>query len=348
MAYDPNNDPRGNIAMHVAKASLAPGETDWTEAWKVAYQVGDYMVRSDAEPVGKEMSPAVAQRLLNAVSGLAIQAGLAVRGDEDVSNKGPVEKGPLPAEGKADAEKGDEPKGVAEMLGKLGDTLAAIDKRLEKLEGKGRSDGEDDPTKAKELAADALTDDERAALKERMRLERADAVEMGWETQHRFHEWQAKCDSIAGMYGFDMHAPRPMQGELLRDYRVRCLKPWQSLSAEYKHCDLKTLARVDGPAFQVAADNILAAAREEARHPKQVAPACWCRASSSAMATSSRNFSVNRSLGCRSSCPAAAGSRSSSSAPRAAAAAPSISADREQRADVRGTPRHCASVLAQH
>jgi hypothetical protein len=280
------NSTRSPVSGHVE------GQTDKTELVKASYAVADHF-RGDADSVSPGLDPATAARLLDAVAGLSERAGLSRKDEElkdTIHNQGAGstatsdskrkdgEEDEETDKKKADSKKRKDDDDEEEGEPTLKDVIKAvhsISKHMDRIEKKGRradDDDEDEPDKekARPLAADSLDEDERAALRERMRLERADSVEMGWKTQHRFHDWQAKCDSIAGMYGFDMHAPRPLQGEMLKNYKVRCLKPWQRLCKEYASVDLKTLALVDGAAFQVAADAILTAAREEAKHPKQV------------------------------------------------------------------------------
>jgi hypothetical protein len=46
--------------------------------------------------------------------------------------------------------------------------------------------------------------------------------------------------------------------------------PWQGLSPEFKHSDLKTLSRADGVSFNHVVDGILAAADKEGKRPTRV------------------------------------------------------------------------------
>ena len=61
-----------------------------------------------------------------------------------------------------------------------------------------------------------------------------------------------------------------MAGELLRNHKIRCMPPWQGLSEEFKHADLKTLSIADGVSFNHAIDRILVAADSEGRRPTRV------------------------------------------------------------------------------
>lgn len=130
-------------------------------------------------------------------------------------------------------------------------------------------DEPDDEGNAKNLAADDAGL-RRAGLRRRTALERADSAEMDWRHEGLFYDFQARADAVAGLFGIGHHAPKPMAGETLRNYKVRCLRPWQKLSPAYKDVDLKVLGIADGAAFAVACDDILKHADEEARHPKNV------------------------------------------------------------------------------
>jgi hypothetical protein len=69
---------------------------------------------------------------------------------------------------------------------------------------------------------------------------------------------------------FGQHAPKPMAGELLRNFKIRCVRPYQDLSAEFKHADLKTLSIADGVSFNHVINSILTAADAEGRRPTRV------------------------------------------------------------------------------
>src|SRR6266567_6222936 len=68
---------------------------------------------------------------------------------------------------------------------------------------------------------------------------------------------QMRADSVAQAFG--EHAPRPMSGELLHEYRTRIAKLWQRHSKEFKNVDLNKIPA--GAAFDGIEQTIYADAR---------------------------------------------------------------------------------------
>ena len=75
---------------------------------------------------------------------------------------------------------------------------------------------------------------------------------------------QAKCDAVEMIHG--TQAPRALQGESLRDYRVRLLRRHQAHSPAWKSVNLNVMAN-DAAAFDVAETQILRDSLHVATHP---------------------------------------------------------------------------------
>jgi hypothetical protein len=67
---------------------------------------------------------------------------------------------------------------------------------------------------------------------------------------------QMRCDAVAGMFGRE--APKPMDGETPRNYRVRLLRPYQHNSPDYKDVPKEELLALPPAAFDAAERRIYA------------------------------------------------------------------------------------------
>jgi hypothetical protein len=142
-----------------------------------------------------------------------------------------------------DEAKGDGDKPKEATIGDVLNAVKSLSDRVDAIE-KGRGDNNEEKGEPEDLAADDADDDEeakarRGALRKRTALERADASELSFKSEHLFYDWQARVDGVAGHYGAGHHAPKPMISETLRNYKIRCLRPWQNLSKAYADVDLK-------------------------------------------------------------------------------------------------------------
>lgn len=76
---------------------------------------------------------------------------------------------------------------------------------------------------------------------------------------------QMRCDAVAGMYG--RSAPKPMDGEKVRNYRVRLLRPYQHNSPDYKDVPKEELLALPPAAFEAAEKRIYADAMTASASP---------------------------------------------------------------------------------
>ena len=84
---------------------------------------------------------------------------------------------------------------------------------------------------------------------------------------------QAKCDQVAS--AFSRSAPRPLDGELIRDYRVRLLGPYKANSDEYAGVPDKILAALPKEVFDIAETKIYADSLTKARNPNVPEGELW-------------------------------------------------------------------------
>jgi hypothetical protein len=76
---------------------------------------------------------------------------------------------------------------------------------------------------------------------------------------------QLRCDAVAGMFG--RQAPKPMDGEKVRNYRVRLLRPYQHNSPDYKDVPKEELLALPPAAFDAAEKRIYADAMTASASP---------------------------------------------------------------------------------
>jgi hypothetical protein len=158
---------------------------------------------------------------------------------------------------KADKARQDaEERDAGEKLDKVLAHLDSLGKRMDAFE---EADGDDDqedeemnrePGEPRPLAADSVRamDDRRRRgesereFNQRIANERADA--------------QVRADAVASAFG--MKAPRPMDGEDVRAYRVRLLKNFRHNSPDYKDVPIEQIAHLPPAMFDVAQARIYA------------------------------------------------------------------------------------------
>jgi hypothetical protein len=80
---------------------------------------------------------------------------------------------------------------------------------------------------------------------------------------------QLRCDAVASMYG--RSAPKPMDGERVRNYRVRLLRPYQHNSSDYKDLTTEELRSLSPKVFDAVERRIYADATAASASP-EVAP----------------------------------------------------------------------------
>ncbi len=84
---------------------------------------------------------------------------------------------------------------------------------------------------------------------------------------------QAKCDTVAS--AFSRSAPRPLDGETIRNYRVRLLGPYKANSSEYAGVSDKILAALPKEVFDIAETKIYADSIAKARNPSVPENELW-------------------------------------------------------------------------
>jgi 8-oxo-dGTP pyrophosphatase MutT (NUDIX family) len=124
--------------------------------------------------------------------------------------------------------------------------------------GKGKSRA--DTVRVKTTDLNALRR-ELAEVRSRLPKDRGD------EDAAAMAEDQARCDSVALMFGAS--APRPLAGETRAAYRLRMLEPYKKYSANWKDVPLEVVA-VDEAALSVVEKQIYDTARFAARDPASV------------------------------------------------------------------------------
>jgi hypothetical protein len=123
--------------------------------------------------------------------------------------------------------------------------------------------------------ADASDDDEGAGLDERDFGEARRLAADGYghpatlAADAARADAQLRCDAVAGMYG--RSAPKPMDGERVRSYRVRLLMPYKHNSADFKDVPKEELLALPPAAFDAAERRIYADAMTASASPT-VAP----------------------------------------------------------------------------
>jgi len=165
MSDKQKDETRAAIVAHVMTAGHVPGVIDKSELCRAAYLVAGQMERSDGDEVPAKITPATASRLLDAVSGLAVHAGLTARGDAGEEVKNVVTPGSKqPSESKDDSKKKvdeDEDKeptlgDVVKLLANVSDRLDSLGKRQDTLDAKHGAAGDDgqEDGKPEAMAAD--------------------------------------------------------------------------------------------------------------------------------------------------------------------------------------------------
>jgi hypothetical protein len=81
---------------------------------------------------------------------------------------------------------------------------------------------------------------------------------------NQYWDAQARADVVAQAFSIHDHAPRPLQGESLKDYRARLATGFKQHSSDWKGIDLY---RLDGHALAVAEAMIYKDAFHTATHP---------------------------------------------------------------------------------
>jgi hypothetical protein len=154
-------------------------------------------------------------------------------------------------------------------LDKLLTTLDSMAKRMDVLEGEVDPIDEDDDDDSRKHRKDARRrrkdDDEEEDDPEfgKARPLAADRTDSELSHGARMAEAQNRCDAVANQFG--RMAPRPMDGEELRDYRVRLLMPYIHNSQDYAKIEKSELSRMSKPVFdaverRVYADSMAASA----------------------------------------------------------------------------------------
>lgn len=88
--------------------------------------------------------------------------------------------------------------------------------------------------------------------------------ELSDEDHAKMADVQSRSDSVYAAFG--LHAPRPLSGESLVDYKVRLANGLKS-HGKFKDVDLRRIARADSSAFQIMEDQVYADAMQAAKNP---------------------------------------------------------------------------------
>lgn len=87
------------------------------------------------------------------------------------------------------------------------------------------------------------------------------------ELEAEYRNEQARCDSVAEMFG--TRAPAPLIDECITDYQRRLAKPYQQYSSRWKNTDLH---RCDASILTPIVGQIFDDARRAAHDPARIAP----------------------------------------------------------------------------
>ena len=193
-----------------------------------------------------------------------------IRADADEEDKKPE----VPEEEVADEDRDGEGNGgngkVLEAVNKLADLVSGLVDRVDALETNGMTDEDvgEEEGEARRVAADSR--ERRKQAYHRLALQRRDAERFADIEQYMtpknadfFAAAQARCDSCASAYGSS--APRPMDGESLRAYKIRLIRPYQRASKTFKDIDLHSVANAQ--LFEKIESTIYDEARQDANNP---------------------------------------------------------------------------------
>ena len=136
-------------------------------------------------------------------------------------------------------------------------------------DSKKRGDDDDDDRKDDSSRADAVADLQKVVQAQAAEIARMSALmKPRSDDEHAaFAESQAKADAVFA--GFGEHAPRPMEGESLSDYRTRMAVKLKKHSGAWKTVKLWDLPTA---AFDIAEKQIYADAISAAANPVDLQP----------------------------------------------------------------------------
>jgi chemotaxis protein histidine kinase CheA len=163
------------------------------------------------------------------------------------------------AEQQAEQEAEERAKADAEMVDKTLKCLDSMSKRMDAFEAKMDADDKarrDAEEKEKEEKADAAGGDNPETV-----YTKADSVRV----RHDNAAAQERADKVCNEWG--TLAPRPLDGEAPRDYRVRLLGEFKQNSPVWRDVDMAQIARLPAEVFNRAESQIYADSMAASAHP---------------------------------------------------------------------------------
>jgi hypothetical protein len=140
-----------------------------------------------------------------------------------------------------------------EMLNKTLKCLDAMSKRMDAWEAK--MDAEEEAKKKEEEKADAIDKNPETVYT------KGDSV----RTRHDNAVTQARADAVCNEWG--TAAPRPLDGEATRDYKVRLLGEFKQNSPVWRDVELNQIAALPAEVFNRAENQIYADSMAASAHP---------------------------------------------------------------------------------